>query len=158
ALNKTTSGAATLSGASTYDGGTVVSAGTLAVENLTGSATGPGAVTVAAGATVAGHGTIAGPVDLGGTISPGSSPGTLTTATENWNGGGHYSWQINNATNTAGADPGWDLLQIIGGLNITAAATNQFNIDVTSLASTNVPGLIDGFDAGTSNVWLIAQT
>jgi autotransporter-associated beta strand protein len=158
ALNKTTSGTATLSGASTYDGGTVVSAGTLAVENLTGSATGPGAVTVAAGATLAGHGSIAGTVDLSGTISPGGSPGTLTTASENWNGGGHYSWQINNATNTPGADPGWDLLQITGGLNITAAATNRFDIDVASLASTNVPGLIDGFDAGASNVWLIAQT
>jgi hypothetical protein len=94
---------------------------------------------------------------LSGTISPGGSPGTLATASENWNGGGHFLWQLNNATNAPGTDPGWDLLQITGGLNITAAATNRFTIDVASLASTNVPGLIDGFEAGASNVWLIAQ-
>src|SRR5436305_13923245 len=40
---------------------------------------------------------------------------------------------------------------------MTAAQTNLFVIDVTSLASTNVAGPIDGFDAGASNVWLIAQ-
>src|SRR4029077_8230387 len=138
-------------------GGTIVSAGTLNVANATGSATGPGAVTVTTSGTLAGSGTISGNVDLSGTISPGSSPGTLATASQNWNGGGHYAWQINNATNAPGADPGWDLLHISGGLNITAAATNKLTIDVASL-STNVPGLIDGFDAGASNVWLIAHT
>src|SRR5262249_40422668 len=137
--------------------GTIINGGALVVASLSGSATGPGAVTLAAGGTLAGSGTIAGTVDLNGTISPGGSPGTLGTASENWNGGGHYLWQLNNATNAPGENPGWDLLQITGGLSITAAATNRFTIDVASLASTNVPGLIDGFDAGASNVWLIAQ-
>jgi hypothetical protein len=114
-------------------------------------------VIVAAGGILAGSGAIPSTVDLSGNISPGGSPGAFVTASENWNGGGHYLWQLNNATNTPGADPGWDLLQITGGLNITAAATNRFTIDVASLASTNVPGLVDGFDAGASNRWLIAQ-
>jgi autotransporter-associated beta strand protein len=155
-LTKSGAGALTLTAANTYLGGTFINAGELIVASISGSATGPGPVTIAAGGTLAGSGTIAGTVDVSGTISPGGSPGTLGTGAENWNGGGHYSWQINNATNTPGADPGWDLLQITGGLNITADTTNKFTIDIASLA-TNVPGLIDGFDAGASNVWLIAQ-
>jgi len=142
-----------LSGLNTFSGSTTISNGTLAVSN---AAIASASVTVGAGGILAGSGAIPSTVDLSGTISPGASPGTFTTATENWNGGGHYLWQINNATNAPGVDPGWDLLQINGGLNITAAATNKFTIDVASLA-TNVPGLIDGFDAGASNVWLIAQ-
>jgi autotransporter-associated beta strand protein len=143
-----------MSGANTFSGSTTVSNGTLVVSN---AALASASVTVSPGGILAGSGAIPGTVDLSGTISPGASPGSFATATENWNGGGHYLWQINNATNTPGADPGWDLLNITGGLNITAAATNKFTIDVASL-STNVPGLIDGFDAGASNVWLIAQT
>jgi autotransporter-associated beta strand protein len=156
-LTKSGAGALTLTAANTYSGGTVINAGSLVVASLSGSATGPGAVSIASGATLAGSGTIAGGIDLSGTISPGGSPGTLATGSQNWNGGGHYLWQLNNATNAPGADPGWDLLNISGGLNITSAATNRFTIDVASLASTNVPGLIDGFDAGASNVWLIAR-
>jgi len=156
-LTKSGAGTLILTAPNTYSGGTIVTNGALVLASSTGSATGSGAVTVAAGAVLAGSGAIAGMVDLSGTISPGGSPGTLATASENWNGGGHYLWQVNNATNAPGADPGWDLLAITGGLNITAAATNKFTIDIVSLASTNVPGLIDGFDAGASNVWLIAQ-
>ena len=136
-LTKSGAGALTLTAANSYSGGTIINAGSLVVASLSGSATGLGAVTVAAGATLAGSGTMAGTVNLSGTISPGASPGTLATASQNWNGGGHYLWQVNNATNAPGADPGWDLLNITGGLNITAAATNRFTIDVTSLASTN---------------------
>jgi autotransporter-associated beta strand protein len=143
-----------LSGANTFSGNTTIDDGTLVVSN---AALASASVAVGAGGILAGSGAIPGTVDLNGTISPGASPGTFATASENWNGGGHYTWQINNATNTPGANPGWDLLQLTGGLNITAAATNRFTVDVASL-STNVPGLIDGFDAGASNLWLIAQT
>jgi autotransporter-associated beta strand protein len=152
-LVKVGTNALVLGGANAFSGNTTISGGTLVVSN---GAIASASVTVGAGAIFAGSGAIPGTVDLSGTISPGDSPGTFSTATENWNGGGHYSWQISNATNTPGADPGWDLLQIAGGLNITADATNKFTIDVASLA-TNVPGSIDGFDAGASNVWLIAQ-
>jgi autotransporter-associated beta strand protein len=142
-----------LAAANTFSGSTTISNGTLVVSN---AALASASVTVGADGILAGSGAIPSAVDLSGTISPGASPGTLATATENWNGGGYYLWQINNATNIPGADPGWDLLSITGGLNITAAASNKFTIDVVSL-STNVPGLCDGFDPGASNVWLIAQ-
>lgn len=157
-LTKLGAGTLILTAPNTYSGGTAISNGVLVAASSTGSATGPGAVTVGPGGTLAGSGILTGTVDLSGTISPGGSPGTLATASENWNGGGHYIWQINNPTNTPGADPGWDLISITGGLNITAAATNRFTIEVDSLASTNVPGLVEEFDAGASNVWLIAQT
>jgi autotransporter-associated beta strand protein len=156
-LTKSGAGTLILTAPNTYSSGTTISNGTLVVASLTGSATGSGAVTVASAGTLAGSGVIAGTVDLSGTISPGGSPGTLATASENWNGGGHYLWQINNPTNAPGADPGWDLISITGGLNITAAATNRFTIELTSLTSTNVAGLLDEFDASASNVWLIAQ-
>ena len=153
ALVKVGTNSLVLAAANSFSGGTTISNGTLVISN---AALGTGPVIVGASGILAGSGAIPGTVDLSGTISPGSSPGTLATGSENWNGGAHYLWQINNATNNAGADPGWDLLQITGGLNITATAPNKFTIDVVSLA-TNVPGLIDGFDAGASNVWLIAQ-
>ncbi|MDZ4185467.1 MAG: hypothetical protein U1D97_10885, partial [Desulfuromonadales bacterium] len=58
-----------------YGGTTTVSSGTLLVN---GSLGGAGAVTVAAGATLGGAGVITGHTTVNGTLSPGTSPGTLT--------------------------------------------------------------------------------
>src|SRR3954462_14698398 len=86
----------------------------------TGSVTGrtDGTLTVSSGQFLAGGGSVQGLVNLSGNISPGASPGTLTTGPSTWNGGAHYVWQVNNPTNTTGADPGWDLVNIVGGLNL----------------------------------------
>ena len=77
-LAKQGAGTLTLSGANTYTGPTTVSAGTLLVN---GSLAGGGATTVAGGGTIGGSGTLGGPLSIaaGGTVSPGNSPGTLTT-------------------------------------------------------------------------------
>jgi fibronectin-binding autotransporter adhesin len=74
-LTKLGAGTLTLTGSSTYIGPTTVSAGKLAVNGVLGS----GSLSVAAAAWLAGSGTIGGPVVVSGTLSPGNSPGLLTT-------------------------------------------------------------------------------
>lgn len=78
ALTKTGTGTITLSGANTYTGATTVNGGTLLV---TGSTASGSAVTVNNSGTLGGTGTVSGTVQVnsGGTLSPGTSPGTLTT-------------------------------------------------------------------------------
>ena len=78
ALTKTGTGTITLSGANTYTGATTVDGGTLLV---TGSTASGSAVTVNNSGTLGGTGTVSGTVQVnsGGTLSPGTSPGTLTT-------------------------------------------------------------------------------
>ena len=78
ALTKTGNGTITLSGANTYTGATIVNGGTLLV---TGSTASGSAVTVNNSGTLGGTGTVSGTVQVnsGGTLSPGTSPGTLTT-------------------------------------------------------------------------------
>ncbi len=132
---------------------TIAAGATLDVTGRTG-----GSLTIGPGQTLAGSGTVLGAIVLNGTISPGGSPGTLSTGSETWNGGGHYAWQINNATNAAGADPGWDLINISGGLNLAAAAANKFTIDISSLAPANTNGAADGFDNTSDYVWTIVHT
>ncbi len=148
----------TLTGSNTYDGGTFVTAGTLKVNNTTGSGTGTGPVTVSSGATLGGNGTISGTVDLSGTLSPGSSPGKLTTADQTWEGGASYTWEINLAGGTAGANPGWDQASITGGLNINASSGSPFTINITSLTSSNTPGPVSDFNNTHSYTWSIAHT
>lgn len=91
------------------------------------------------------------------TISPGNSPGTATTGAQTWAAGGTYLWEINNATGTAGTDPGWDLLSGTGILTISATAGSEFIIDVTSLDLTNLTGDAANFDQNQNYTWLIAQ-
>lgn len=156
-LTKLQGGTWTLSGANTYSGPTAIGAGTLRVANTAGSATGSGDVTVAAGATLAGPGIIAGSVSVTGTISAGTSPGTITTGSETWNGGGSYLWEINDATGTIGADPGWDLIHVNGDLNITATPASKFNVNVRSLTLANANGNAANFNQSTDYLWTILR-
>jgi len=157
-LVKAGAGTLTLSGANTYDGGTVVSAGALRVANLSGSATGPGAVAISAGAALTGPGSVAGTVTVDGIIAPGSSPGTQNTGSEIWNGGGAYVWEINDVDAGQGADPGWDLINITGGLTINATSGSKFNINITSLDLANAAGNVHDFDNTTEYTWTILKT
>lgn len=132
-LVKSGTGTWKISGASTYAGGTLVNQGTLRVNNTTGSGTGTGSVRVNSGGTLGGSGVISGAVDLYGTISPGESPGKLTTAAETWAPGGTYKWELNSGTGTKGGTTGWDWISMTGALNLsTLTSSSKFKIDITS--------------------------
>jgi len=87
--------------------------------------TGPGSVTVSAG-TLGGSGSIAGPVSVanGATISPGNSPGVLSTGNLTLSSGSNYFAEI------AGAAPGTghDQINVTGTVGITGS-----NLDVAVL-------------------------
>jgi autotransporter-associated beta strand protein len=123
-ITKTGAGVMELSGVNTYTGATNVSAGTLAVNGI--GSINNSAVTVNGGtfrynSSVAysgtltyASGTVGGTnltgslnnltISSGQTLSPGNSPGTATTGSQTWAGGGTYDWEINDANATAGAD------------------------------------------------------
>ncbi|MGH3581063.1 MAG: autotransporter-associated beta strand repeat-containing protein, partial [Mycobacterium sp.] len=143
ALIKSGNGTLVLTSSNAYTGPTTVSAGKLVVN---GELTGSSAVTVTGG-ILGGGGIISSSVTInsGGTISPGNSPGTMTTGNEDWNTGGNYVWEINKADGTQGADPGWDFLDIGGTLTINSTPGNPFVIKITSLTLGNTAGLAAGF-------------
>lgn len=147
-LTKAGTGKLTLSGANSYGGVTAVNQGTLLVEGSIGS----GGVTVAAAATLGGGGTIGGAVTLNGTVTPGNSAGKLTTGNQTWNGGGKYVWEMDDANGTAGASPGWDLVDTGGGaVDVAADGSSKFTVELVS-----VPGGAANFDADTTKSWQIA--
>lgn len=151
------SGNLTVSGNNTYGGPTTVNGGTLVVDNSAGSGTGTGNVTVNSGAALKGSGTISGAVALnaGSTLAPGTSPGTLATGSETWEGGATYQFEINDATGTAGFN--YDLVEITGGLTLNATSGNKFNIDVISLTPGNMAGDAANFDKTQSYSWKLAE-
>ena len=155
-LTKTGAGTLTLSGPGAHTGGTTIASGVLKVNNTTGSATGTGTVTVASGATLGGTGTAAGPINLNGTLAPGDGGvGTLSTGPETWNGGATNLVEINDATGTPGADPGWDLLNITGTLTVSATTESKFTLKVVSLTGSS-PGPAAHFDHTADYKWRIA--
>jgi hypothetical protein len=96
---------------------------------------------------------VSGLVTVDGTIAPGTnSVGTLTTGGEIWDANGSMTFSLNNATNSAG----WSLLNITGGLDVTASSAKPFTIKLVSLTSSNTPGPISGFNPATSNTWTMA--
>ncbi|MEO7300435.1 MAG: autotransporter-associated beta strand repeat-containing protein [Verrucomicrobiota bacterium] len=119
---------------------TIVNAGTLRVSgNLSTSPS----VTVNGG-IVSGSGTLPTVViNNTGTISPGSSPGTLTTGAETWNGGGTYLWEVNNA--------GSDLISA-SALNIAATSGSKFTINVTALEA------LTGWDNTKATNWTLVAS
>jgi fibronectin-binding autotransporter adhesin len=156
-LTKTNNATLTISnGDNDYDGGTTIY-GPLKITNPSGSALGSGAVTVMPGGTLTGNGIASGTLTLSGTISPGTSPGTITTGGETWNGAASYKFEINDATGTAGSSTGWDLVNINGDLTIAATSGSQFNINVNGLDGLGNVGTTANFSRISSYDWVIAQ-
>lgn len=155
-LNKTTAGSVTLDAVNAYTGATTVSAGNLI---LNGSIASSSHTTVQTGGRLTGSGTTGNlTIASGGTLAPGSSPGTISTVGDaTYAGGGTYTWEINDAAGTEGTDPGWDLHDVTGDLNITATPGGTFTIAITSLTLGNVSGAATNFEASSDYAWAIAR-
>ena len=149
-LNKMGPGTLVLSGVNGHTGGTTIHAGTL---SLTSTGVLPGDVTIAPGAALHGSGSVGGNVTVGGTISPGASPGALTTTgNHTWQGGGAYAWEIDNATGTPVTN--WDHVTM-NAVTISATAKNKFTIRIVALPGGGGPAL-DNFDPDAPAAWVIA--
>jgi uncharacterized delta-60 repeat protein len=103
AITKSGDGTLTLFGNSTYSGATDVNAGTLLVNGAIGSNGPAGLVTVAAGATLGGTGSINADVNVSGTLSPGLSPGQMSTGGLEFEAGSTYVVEMDGTTPGDGA-------------------------------------------------------
>ena len=149
-------GTVNLTGANTYNGTTTVTGGTLLVNGSTANGS---AVTVNSSGTLGGNGTVGGSVTVNGTLSPGNSPGTLSTGAETWNPGGNYNWQVLSANGTAGT--GYDTIAITGNLSLSGLSpSGKFNINLWSLSSIgpDVSGNATNFNNASNYTWTIAST
>lgn len=167
-----TNGSSAYTGTTNVNDGTLVIAGAATINSSSGVNINGGTLRYNASTTLSptvtfSSGTVAGTnwngslggltVGTGQTISPGNSPGTAATGSQTWASGGSYLWEVNNATGTAGADPGWDLLTGTGTLDITASLGSEFNLLVTSLTLANAGGTATNFNDATGYTWLIAD-
>lgn len=176
-LIKIGAGTQTLSGIVTNHGTITVSAGTLALSGSSAWPVNSPTVSVASGATldVSGLtsggtvgaaqtlsclGTVVGTVAVNGTVNAFQSViGTYANnGSVTLNGGGTYNWDINGATGTAGADPGWSQINITGGLTIAATSGSPFTINLTSLTTGDVAGSVPDFDNTANYAWSIVKT
>lgn len=168
AINKEGTGTLNLTGANTYSGNTSVSGGTLALSAADNNIASSASIDVASGAildvsgitngfaltsgqTLSGAGTVTGAMTItsGSVLSPGNSPGTLSTGNQIWSTGGTYHWEINDSGGTKGGNPGWDWLDITGSLDLSNLTPGGFTIDIDSLNSFDLAGTADGFDTWT---------
>jgi autotransporter-associated beta strand protein len=151
-LAKSGAGRLTLSGAHTFTGATSVTAGEL---RLNGSAANS-AFTVTGG-RLSGSGTL-GQLTLGngGILAPGNSPGTLSTGETIWESGGAFEWEVNDAAGIVSTN--WDLLNVTGGLTITATDANPFSINLVSLTAADIAGQVPNFNANANASWTFVTT
>jgi fibronectin-binding autotransporter adhesin len=183
ALEKTGIGSATLTGANTYAGATTITGGTLAISgagaiansstiqinsSTTLSVTGlsAGTFTVGSAQTLAGGGTILATgktVVANGTLSPGSSPGTLTQdgGILQLGVGGDLNWQVHNASGVAGT--GYDTINLINGATLDLSllsAGNTYNINLWSLSGIgpDVNGNATSFNNTLDYTWTLLST
>ena len=185
-LVKIGTGTQTLSGtnANTYIGTTAVQAGTLALAQGATIADSTN-ISVSAGATLD-VSALSAPFDVVAATSLGSAQvldcigsingGTNATIIDGWinpfvstigtctnvgaltlDGGSTCVWEINNATGTAGSDPGWSLIKVQGGVTINANSGNPMNINITSLKG-DAAGNATNFNPSTAVSWPILQS
>ena len=136
-----------------YVGPTYVNAGTLQVTGIMTNSS----LTVASDATLTGDGKV-GPLTVlsGAGLSPGNGLGRLTSRQTVWSGGGHYLWQLHDASGSPGA--GFDVLTVNGTLDVSAV--NGFEIQVMTLAGLNpdTAGSALQFNTTNSYSWPLVQT
>ena len=166
-IEKVGTGRLVLQGDNTYAGDTTIANGTVIADNSAGSATGTGTVIVTSAGVFAGDGNVAG-IDLTGELRPGDTwtgggspsvnarPGSLGGVDANFNAGGLYMFDINDANGTAGSTTGWDLLNLSGTLDLSDAnSSNKFTIAIQSLSASDTPGDASNFDSAGSYAWQI---
>ncbi|MEI6238905.1 MAG: autotransporter-associated beta strand repeat-containing protein [Planctomycetia bacterium] len=159
-LAKNGAGLVRFTGASTFTGPLDINAGTVFVQSGASLAS---AVDINAGAILAGSGTVGTiTVGSGGTITPGNSPGTITSAGAVFAAGGNYNWQLFDVSGTAGNVNGWDLIQVgTGGTLDLSGLSNSstFNLNLWTLSSTgpDVNGAPQNFVANTQYVFPIVR-
>ena len=129
-LAKQGTGTLTLSGSHSYSGPTVVEAGTLVVSGTIANS----AVTVQSGGVLAGNGFLGSGLSVSGTLSPGSSPGTITTTSLTLTGSATTVMEIVGVTSgtqslpgTAGTDYDALVVQTAGGLTYGGALSIGFS-------------------------------
>jgi len=153
-LEKRGPGTLILAGDNDYRGPTDVRAGTLHLDNV--NHLGGGQYTIRNNTTLSGTGHIDAAVLLatGSTLAPGQSVGALHTASQTWNRGATYLWQINDADGQAGDSlGGWDVIHIDGSLTLNATASNPITLVLQTLDGTT-PGPMQNF-AGAFHRWTI---
>ena len=151
-LTKAGANTLTLTGTNTYTGTTTVNAGTLSVN---GALNGGGTLTVASGGTLAGSGSITGDVTVasGGSLTPGNSPGILSTGNLTLSAGSTTTFELNGTT----AGTQYDQIDVTGTVDVTGA-TLSTAVGFTP-ANGNVFTLIDndGADAITGTFTGLAE-
>lgn len=165
-LTKRGNGTLELFAASQYQGDTVIGNGTLKVSNTAGSATGGGNVVIQSGATLTGKGAIAGSINVqaGGTISPGNSPGTLSTGAQTWSAGSIYRFEVDKVDASQvsqsayqGTDRGADWLNIAGRLTLNGTAANPIRLEVSGLShATHGLGAVTDWNSARNYSWVIS--
>ncbi|MEY4245511.1 MAG: hypothetical protein RLZZ245_3096 [Verrucomicrobiota bacterium] len=162
----------TLTANNTYTGATRITGGTLALTGdgsiasssiIVGANTTldvsdvTGGFSLSSAQTLSGPGSVTGAMEVSGTLSPGSSPGTLTTGTQTWLNGGNYNWQVLDAAGVAGG--GYDTIAITGTLDLSSLTAGGFGINLWSLASTgpDVNGNALNFVATNNYSWTLAS-
>lgn len=105
-----------------------VTAGTLVVNSTLGN------VSLASGTTLGGSGTVGAVTTVSGSIiSPGNSPGNLTSSSLALVGGSTFQWQVQDAT--GGAGTGYDTLTVTNALDLSGASSNnRIILNISSLA------------------------
>jgi len=173
-LTKAGSGNIRLEGVSTYSGITELTGGTLTIGSaasiantsaiILGASTTlnvsavSGGFGLGAAQTLSGSGVVSGAISVAGTLSPGSSPGILSTGSQTWVNGGDYNFQMLDATGTAGT--GSDQISVTGALDLTSLSAAGFSINLWSLAATgpDVDGDALNFNSSLNQSWTILTT
>lgn len=85
-------------------------------------------------------------------------PRTISANDTLWSAGDIFDWGINQVNGTAGADPGWDLLNINGTLVLNVPGPTPFTVRLHTLTRSGTAGSLNGFDPNQNYQWTIVQT